>query len=190
MTSEEFMSIEPLYKQENQALAKPASLFLRNLLLALRVLGLVFLIGFIIVFVLAGLALAGFAPVAKIFEVTSPFMAFISSASMIVGAIVFLIIIKQLLAICNTLLNGDPFVPQNAKRLRAIWIAVAIGEVLRLLSSALISWQGQKVQDASYEIEWSLDLRLYVWFMVLALIILSAVFKEGARMRLEQKLTV
>jgi len=34
------------------------------------------------------------------------------------------------------------------------------------------------------------DLRMYVWFMVLAVIILAEVFREGARLRQEQKLTV
>ncbi len=186
------MTVEPLYENTADApVARPASLFLQKLLFVLHFFGWLFLIGFVGVFILAALAMAGIGSLREHFEVTTPFMALMSSASMIVGTFVFLIIIGQLRAICRTLLEGDPFVPQNADRLRTIWIAVAGGEILRLVSSYFISWMGGKQAGGSgQELEWAPDLRIYVWFMVLALIILSAVFREGARLRQEQKLTV
>jgi len=114
-------------------------------------------------------------------------MAFISSVSVVVVAAVFLIIVHQLREICRTLVTGDPFVPENANRLRVIWIAAAAGELLRLVSTFIISWISKTADGVAIQ---ATDLRVYVWFMVLALIILAEVFREGARLRQEQKLTV
>ncbi len=187
------MSIEQLYKSGNEKpVARPASIFLKNLLSVFNAIGWAFLVGFIIITLLSVLALFGVGTARNAFEVTSPVIAFVSSIGMVIGALVFIIIVSQLRHICRTLLDGDPFVPQNAARLRKIWIAVAIGEILRQGFAFFISNLDKKadVSETAHEIEWSFDLRIYVWFMVLALIILSEVFKEGARLRQEEKFTV
>ena len=146
---------------------------------------------FIIIFLCSAVALLGVEPLkSQLFNEISPATGIASSLSMIVGAGAFLIILKQLRAICQTLVMGDPFVPQNAQRLRVIWIAVAIAEVLRLISGFILSNIIENEKQAGTNLEFTLDLKLYVWFLVLALIILSNVFREGARMRQEQKLTV
>ena len=182
------MNVEPLYPPDGEkAQASPAIGFLNILLTIIWWAGWAFMIFFTLVSLYTLLAFFGVEAVIKSFEVTTPFMALISSISVVVVASVFLIIVKQLRQICHTLVTGDPFVPENANRLRIIWIAAAAGELLRLISTFIISWVSKTAEGASIQ---ATDLRVYVWFMVLALIILAEVFREGARMRQEAKLTV
>ena len=189
-------NIETLYSDDDMSdhlanasvgKASPAIGFLKVLLTVIWWAGWVFLAFFTLFSIYAGLAIMGVGSIAESFENITPFMAFVSSVSVVIVAAVFLIIVKQLREICKTLVTGDPFVPSNAKRLRAIWIAVAGGEILRLCSTFIIAKVSQSSADMP---EVATDLRIYVWFMVLALIILAEVFREGARLRLEQKLTV
>ncbi|MCF6220273.1 MAG: DUF2975 domain-containing protein [Robiginitomaculum sp.] len=182
------MNVETLYPDnETVPNASPAIGFLNILLTIIWWGGWVFLALFTLLSVYAGLGMLGVESVHKTFENITPFMALVSSVSVVIVAAVFLIIIKQLRDICKTLLTGDPFVPQNATRLRTIWMAVAAGEILRLCSTFVISRLSQSAEEISVV---ATDLRIYVWFMVLALIILAEVFREGARMRQEAKLTV
>ena len=182
------MNVEPLYPTDaEQAKASLAIGFLNVLLTVIWWAGWAFMIFFTFVSLYTVLAFLGVEAVKKTFEVTTPFMALISSISVVIVAAVFLVIVRQLRQICHTLVTGDPFVPENANRLRIIWIAAASGELLRLCSTFIISWVSKTAEGSAIQ---ATDLRVYVWFMVLALIILSEVFREGARMRQEQKFTV
>lgn len=182
------MNVETLYADDEiTSKASPAIGFLKILLSVIWWIGWPFLIIFTLIFLYACVALLGVESAQNAFESITPLTAVISLASVIVIAAVFLIIVAQLRQICKTLMTGDPFVPANARRLRIIWIAVAGGEVLRLISTIIISKVSQNSDEG---LEVATDLRIYVWFMVLALIILAEVFREGARLRLEQKLTV
>ncbi|MCF6274255.1 MAG: DUF2975 domain-containing protein [Robiginitomaculum sp.] len=182
------MNVETLYPDNKSVSnASPAIGFLNILLTIIWWGGWVFLALFTLLSAYAGLGMLGVESVHKTFENITPFMALVSSVSVVIVAAVFLIIIKQLRDICKTLLTGDPFVPQNANRLRTIWIAVAAGEILRIFSTFIIARLSQGSEEISVV---ATDLRIYVWFMVLALIILAEVFREGARMRQEAKLTV
>ncbi len=186
------MGVETLYPagddgKDTGVKASPAIAFLNVLLTIIWWAGWAFLTLFVLVFLYAGLSFLGIESLKKSFEVTTPLMALVSSASVIVVALVFLIIVKQLRKICQTLVTGDPFVPENANRLRTIWIAVASGELLRLASTFVISWLSKNTGTTDVQAP---DLRMYVWFMVLAVIILAEVFREGARMRQDAKLTV
>lgn len=183
------MSVEPLYPSDAPA-SDPSrsSVFLRRLITVLWYVSWVFLAAFIIIFICSALATAGVEPLkSQLFSDISPTTSLVSSLIMIVSAGAFLIILKQLRQICQTLIMGDPFVPENAQRLRKIWIAVAIAEILRLASGIFLS---KLISNETINTELTLDLRVFVWFLVLALIILSEVFREGARLRQEQKLTV
>lgn len=182
------VNVQTLYPDEAAASnASPAIGFLNILLTIIWWGGWVFLALFTLLSAYAGLGILGVEVVANSFENITPFMALISSISVVVVAAVFLVIVKQLRDICKTLVTGDPFVPKNARRLRIIWIAVASGEVLRLCSTFIISRISQGTEEIPVV---ATDLRIYVWFMVLALIILAEVFREGARMRQDAKLTV
>jgi len=186
------MGVETLYPDENEGEAaipktSPAIAFLNILLTFIWWAGWAFLVLFILAFLYTGLSFLGIQSLQSSFEVTTPSMALLSSALAIVVVLVFLITVRQLRKICQTLVTGDPFVPENAKRLRTICIAVASGEIIRLVSSFVIPWLSKNNDTTDVQ---AADLRLYVWFMVLAVIILAEVFREGARMRQDAKLTV
>ena len=187
-----FMSVEKIYADDGlEVNPSRSTLFLQGLITFFWWLACAFLGVFVVAFAISALALMGVEAVSgQLFSDIKPLAAMVSSLSMIVGAAVFLIILKQLRAICQTLVVGDPFVPQNAQRLRTIWIAVAAAEILRLFSGLLVSsiMGGSSVD--SKNVEFTLDLRISVWFLVFAFIIFTEVFREGARLRQEQKLTV
>lgn len=186
------MSVEKIYADDGlEVNPSRSTLFLQGLITFFWWLTCAFLVVFVVVFAISALALMGVQAVSgQLFSDIKPLAAIVSSLTMIVGAAVFLIILKQLRAICQTLVVGDPFVPQNAQRLRIIWIAVAAAEILRLFSGLLVSFimGGSSVDNKN--VEFTLDLRISVWFLVFAFIIFTEVFREGARLRQEQKLTV
>jgi len=92
-------------------------------------------------------------------------------------------IVWHLRKLVKTLRLGDPFVPENALRLKYIWIIVAVGEAARTALQPFIA----RVNPA-VELTW--DVRPHVWFFILILLVLAQVFKEGARLRAEAQLTV
>lgn len=183
------MNVEPLYPADEMVREPSGStIFLRRVITVLWYVTWALFAAFVILVLCSGLAMAGVEPLkTQLFSEMSPTTSLVSSLIMVVGAGAFLIILKQLRLICQTLVKGDPFVPQNAQRLRIIWIAVAIAEVFRLVSGLVMS---KMISNGTPNTELTLDLRVFVWFLVLALITLSEVFREGARMRQEQKLTV
>lgn len=183
------MNVEPLYAID-EAVGEPSksTVFLRRVIAVLWYVTWALFTAFTILFLCSGVAMLGVEPLRSQFPVEmSPATSLAASLIMIVGAGAFLIILKQLRLICQTLVLGDPFVPENAQRLRTIWIAVAIAEVFRLVSGVIMS---KMISNTAVDTEFTLDLRVFVWFLVLALITLSEVFREGTRLRQEQKLTV
>jgi len=101
------------------------------------------------------------------------------------SVVVMIAIVHQLRKLVRTLVNGDPFVPQNARRLRYIWIILAGAEIVRTIAEPILS----KIGNAGAS-GFDLDVRLHVWFFILILIVLAQVFREGARLRAEAQLTV
>lgn len=110
-------------------------------------------------------------------------------AVMIVGAVAALVvdrILRQLLAIVDTVRGGDPFVADNARRLELIAWWVLAGELLRLLIGA-IAWAATTgVQSLDLDLGFSLA----PWLAVLLLFVLARVFAEGTRMRADLEGTV
>lgn len=102
-------------------------------------------------------------------------------AAVVVAAVVFVCV--QLRKILATLAAGDPFVPENAGRLTRIAIAIAITQMLRYVIAIMI---GMMAKDA--HLAFSVD--LIAWASVAALFILSQVFREGTRLRDEEKMTI
>ena len=182
------MNVEPLYQEHHESIdPSRAALFLYKLLVVLWWTGWAGLALFGLSFVMTVLVLLGVDSLAPVFEKTTPIDAMTSSLTMIVGVIIFLIVVKQLRLICQTLVIGDPFVRENSNRLRVIWIAFAVAEIMRLLLGVLLIWLRNNT-DISMDI--ATDISATVWFMVMVLIIVAEVFREGVRMRQEQKLTV
>jgi hypothetical protein len=109
-----------------------------------------------------------------------------------IGALVAaLLVVSRLRRIFATLSAGDPFVPENAEHLRVIAIVIAVFEIARLgsggLAAGLLRASGMSEQT---RLPVDVEINLLVWFGVLSLVVLSEVFREGARLRAEQQLTI
>jgi len=95
-----------------------------------------------------------------------------------------IIVVGRLRNIFRTLIGGDPFHPDNARRLRIIGAALAILEILRYLFAAgsrLLLHGAVKIGGG---------VSLTTWFAVLVIVVLAEVFREGARLRGEAELTI
>jgi len=109
-----------------------------------------------------------------------------------IGALVAaLLVVDRLRRIFATLAAGDPFVPENAEHLRVIAIVIAVFEIARLgsggLAAGLLRLAGVG-EETRLPID--IEINLLVWFAVLSLVVLSEVFREGARLRQDQQLTI
>ncbi len=94
---------------------------------------------------------------------------------------VLLYVVERLLEILKTLRFGSPFVKENADRFRKLGWALLIGEGSKILIGIFA-----EIFDA--EIDAGLDGITLI--AVVAVFVLSEVFREGARMKEEQDLTV
>lgn len=117
--------------------------------------------------------------------VTLPFAIF--------GLVALTFIVHRLRRVAETLVEGDPFVPENATHLRAIAIAIAIYQLISYAAHGvlglLLTLFGRPI-EAGVSLTPEFSVNLGAWFAVLALFVLSEVFREGARLREEQKLTI
>ena len=103
-------------------------------------------------------------------------------AIMIVGVVAAGVVdrvLRQMLAIVDTVRAGDPFTPSNAQRLEAIAWWVLVGEGLRLLIGAIALATTSGMPDLDLDLKFSVA----PWLAVLLLFVLARVFAEGARMR-------
>lgn len=86
---------------------------------------------------------------------------------------------RHLYRIIGTVGEGDPFVPDNAVRLRSMgWISVAV-HVVAIPTAALAQWAQTVTRDMHFQV----DLPLAGLFLAFVLFILARVFREGTRMR-------
>ncbi len=92
----------------------------------------------------------------------------------------------QLRRILSTLAEGDPFVPQNGPRLTRIAIAIGLVELGRYLTVILLN----AFVDLGTDQPVRLSINLAAWAAVIALFILAQVFREGSRLREEEKMTI
>lgn len=93
---------------------------------------------------------------------------------------------RHLYRIVSTVGEGDPFVPANANRLRAMaWISVAV-HVVAIPMRIIGDWAA----DVARDVHFKADVPLAGLFLALVLFILARVFREGTRMRQELEGTV
>ncbi len=97
----------------------------------------------------------------------------------IAGAFVAHRILTGLLRIVESVRAGDPFVLENAERLRAIAWWLLGGELLHLLVGLLARLASTPARPL--DIDWSFSFT--PWVAVLLLFVLARVFAHGARMR-------
>lgn len=96
------------------------------------------------------------------------------------------LVFKRLLAIVETVRDGDPFVPLNANRLRAIGWAL-LG--LQLVGIA-IGWIARAVESPAHPLKIHAGLSIAGWLAVILTFVLAGVFEEGTLMREDLEGTV
>ncbi|MDP3854585.1 DUF2975 domain-containing protein [Phenylobacterium sp.] len=95
-----------------------------------------------------------------------------------------LFIVERLRKIFMTLTAGDPFHPDNVRRLRVIGVILAGLELLRYAVWGVGAWLLPGVNEVEP------NFSLTAWFSVLVIFVLAEVFREGARLRREAELTI
>jgi hypothetical protein len=95
-------------------------------------------------------------------------------------------LLSRLLAIVDTVRDGDPFISVNAARLRQIAWAVLGLEVLHTIIAATAA----AVSTATTPIDIERNLNITRWLVVLLMFVLSRVFEHGTQMREELEGTV
>ena len=105
-----------------------------------------------------------------------------------------LIIIDRLRRLFESFTSGEPFRHENARHLRVIWITMLVVEVSRYLLfgafGAMVAIFGHP-ENAVVRFDPSLGgINLTNWMAILILIVLAEVFREGARLKEEQELTI
>jgi hypothetical protein len=94
-----------------------------------------------------------------------------------------LIIVQRLRRIFGAMTAGDPFHPDNVRRLRVIALVLALVEIN---SYVIQAFDRLVIGDRSQK----LNLDLTGWFAVLVIVVLAEVFREGARLRRDAELTI
>lgn len=123
-------------------------------------------------------------------EVTADGYSTTQLVTALIGLVIFAVgiafVCRQLRHILTTLAEGDPFVPENAPRLMRIAIALGLIEVIRNCVILIFGATGMLGE----EVEVNFTVNPALWGAVIVLLILAQVFKEGTRLREEQKMTI
>lgn len=102
-----------------------------------------------------------------------------------------LVIVWRLRRLFDSFRSGEPFKLENAHHLRVIWITLLVIELARYailgVFGILVTAFGLP-EGARANLD--LDLNLWNWAEILILIVLAEIFREGARLREEQELTI
>lgn len=153
------------------------------------------LLGFI--WIIAGFSIYNLAtgdlllPVFERIVVSTPRDLVVWSLNGSILCICIMVICAYLRGVFETLVARDPFVPENAKRFTAIGIVLAVMEgasmIVTATASLLLLSFGLAGEAGGFTLgrmNWA------VWVAVLTLLVLAQVFREGAAMREEQKMTI
>jgi hypothetical protein len=112
-------------------------------------------------------------------------------AAVLVGADLYvlgaIVIVDQLRRIFLTLIAGDPFHPDNVRRLRLIAVALGALEVARYVVTPLLDLAVRRIGHLRGP---EGGVSVTTWFAVLVIVVLSEVFREGARLRRDAELTI
>lgn len=94
-----------------------------------------------------------------------------------------IVIVGRLRRLFASLSAGDPFHPDNVRRLRTIALMLGALEVGRYVAAAVVVMGRLSQVDIQ-------RFSLTPWFAVLVVLVLAEVFREGARLRREAELTI
>ena len=172
--------------------APPALELTRKVLRGLRVLNVVYGVGIAVLFVVS--LFARDFMIRALGSYHGPEMdmvVFITGVRMlmlvgIAGAGVAHAILTRLLEIVDTVEDGDPFVPLNAKRIQEVAWWVLGGEGLHLLAGAAARYASSSGHPL--DIDWNFTFT--PWIAVLGLFVLARVFEHGTRLRADLDGTV
>ena len=98
-----------------------------------------------------------------------------------------LVIVGQLRRIFTTLTAGDPFHPNNVRRLQLIGAMLAGLGILEIVRYPILLLDPRL---AAHEAHQGGGINVSTWFAVLVVFVLAEVFREGARLRREAELTI
>jgi hypothetical protein len=125
------------------------------------------------------------------FHIKGPWIGPLAAGTLLAGGLYIagaLVIVARLRRIFQTLIAGDPFHPDNVRRLRVIGGALACLELGRyafaMVGQLIVHSLGLATVDLGGEVN------LNTWFSVLVIVVLAEVFREGARLRGEAELTI
>jgi hypothetical protein len=132
-------------------------------------------------------------------RVGGPWMGPIAAAGLVAADLYLagaIVIVGRLRKIFQTLIAGDPFHPDNIRRLRIIGGALAALEVGRNVFAGLVTLVAHAL-GVSHADRFTASglhvgggVHLTTWFAVLVIVVLAEVFREGARLRGEAELTI
>jgi len=100
-----------------------------------------------------------------------------------------LIIVWRLRKLFDSFSSGEPFQRENATHLRVIWITMLAIEIARYILLALTGVL-LRVFEPEVEANYVFAIDISTWGSILILIVLAEVFREGARLKEEQELTI
>ena len=113
-----------------------------------------------------------------------PLTATVRLAGYELSLVCVLVIVQRLRRIFGAMTAGDPFHPDNVRRLRVIALVLALLEVNDYAFGAIDHFVLSPHAHASF------SLNLTAWFAVLVIVVLAEVFREGARLRRDAELTI
>ncbi len=112
--------------------------------------------------------------------------------ALLIGAVVIagsLVIVWRLRRLFESFSSGEPFRRENANHLRVIWMTMTAMELARY---ALMALTGVLITTFAPDVhgEISISFDFSSWLSILVLVVLAEVFREGARLKEEQELTI
>jgi len=173
-----------------KALGKNSFASILNTMLRVVSWGLWALLALLFLFGIPALIIDGFHDLSWVAD--APPAAVVWSFSIMFAIFVFAtqLVISRLRMIFATLIEGDPFVPENARRMRTIWMVLVGFELINMLFSYGTMLARKSFGDTFAGLQGDFHINWSLWLAVIVLIVLTEIFTEGARMRQEQKLTI
>lgn len=114
--------------------------------------------------------------------------ALLAAAVAVAGAMAIVWRLRKLFA---SFIGGEPFSAENARHLRVIWMVMLAMEVSRYVIMGgvmLLVFAFGEPNGASFGVR--APVNVATWGAILILIVLAEIFREGARLREEEKLTI
>jgi hypothetical protein len=114
--------------------------------------------------------------------------------SLAIGAVVLgggLIIVGRLRRLFASFTSGEPFRRENTMHLRVIWVTMLGIEIARfVLMGVLAGVFASGAIPGGADADLKINIDISTWMSIAILIVLAEVFREGARMKEEQELTI